>query len=176
VLGQRVAVAPGTIEVDVVTEDVTPQLPVKYAFMGAGSGHITSSNTISYANARAGIGTVTPVVPAPAPGMNYLIGQAFGSGPIWEVYEAFFWFDTSSIPVGATILKASFAAVIDTGHAGSTSLQPFTIELRSGYSWARTTARVPVLRPFRSARHGTRRTGLTSRSGRTRARGSPARS
>jgi hypothetical protein len=106
--------------------------------VGTGSGYITSSHTISYAQARSGAGTVTATVPVGgAP--QYLIGQTFGGGPVWEIRETFLWFDTSAIPAGATILSAEFAAMV---HPHWNGLTPppaewthFDVEVRSGYAW-----------------------------------------
>jgi hypothetical protein len=134
--GERVHLAPGDVlEVDAVTSDVTTPIPVKYALMGAGSGYLTSSNTISYANARAGATSVVPTIPSGA-GPQIRVGQLFASGPLWELYEGFLWFDTSSIPAGATILRASFAAMI----LPRVGTIPFVLEVRSGYAWRPTLA------------------------------------
>ena len=46
-----------------VTEDVVAPGPVVHAMAGAGSGYLTSTNTISYANARAGRRHVTATIP-----------------------------------------------------------------------------------------------------------------
>jgi hypothetical protein len=138
-LGQRVTLAPGVLEIDAVTEDVTTPIPVRYAYMGAGSGYLTSSNTISYANARAG----SAVTATTGVGPPFRIGQTFLSGPVYEVLEGFIWFDTSSIPVGATILRASFAAMVLPRNLGSPAvgtLANITLEVRSGYSWRPTLA------------------------------------
>jgi hypothetical protein len=135
--GQRVTLAPNDVlEVDAVTSDVTTPIPVKYALMGAGSGYVTSMNTISYANARAG-SSLSVAIPSGA-GPTVLLGQRQSGGSQWEVIEAFLWFDTSSIPAGATILRASFAAMLLPRNLGSPATGtniPFTIELRSGYAW-----------------------------------------
>jgi hypothetical protein len=134
VLGQRVTLAPGVLEIDAVTEDVAPPVPVKHALMGAGSGYLRSFNDISYANARAGASLTATVPGGPAPIVQ--IGQTFLTGPSWEVFEGFVYFDTSSIPAGATILSAKFAAMVlprDSIPVGS--MANITVELRSGYPW-----------------------------------------
>jgi hypothetical protein len=134
VMGQHVTISPDYIEVDVVTEDVSTPLPVKYALLGAGSGYVRSFNDISYANARAG-SSLAATIPGGV-GPEITIGQNFLSGPGWEVFEGFIWFDTSSIPAGATILKASFAAlVLPRSSMPTGSMANITIELRSGYAW-----------------------------------------
>ena len=134
VLGQRVAVTPGTIEVDAVTEDVIAPVPVKYAFMGTGSGHLRSFNDISYANAWAGSNLSAVIAGGAAP--EILFGQGRVGATSYEVFEGFIWFDTSSIPAGATILKATFAAlVIPRSSMPTGSMANVTIQLRSGYAW-----------------------------------------
>jgi hypothetical protein len=111
VFGMTVSVSPGTIEVDAVTEDVVTPKPVTHLLPGSGSGALLSMNEVSYANARAGIGTIT-VEPSSPSLIQLAVGQYLAAGPEWGVHEAFLWFDTSSIPVGATITKAKFAAFI----------------------------------------------------------------
>jgi hypothetical protein len=134
VLGQRVTLAPDVLEIDAVTEDVAAPVPVKYALLGAGSGHLRSFNDISYANARAGSNLSAIIAGGAAPEIQ--IGQTFLTGPSWEVFEGFIWFDTSSIPAGATILKATFAAlVLPRASMPTGSMANITIELRSGYAW-----------------------------------------
>ena len=87
-LGQRVTLAPGDVlEVDAVTEDVTPPIPVKYALMGAGSGFLESTNAISYANARAGSAVVATIPGGAAPQLR--IGQTFAPGPRGPCIEGF---------------------------------------------------------------------------------------
>jgi hypothetical protein len=142
VLGQRVTLAPGTIEVDVVTEDIYVPVPYVHRAAATGSGYLMSQNGISYANARAGSGVTvtTPVGGAP----QYQIGQVFGAGPTWQIWETFLWFDTSSIPVGATIVSAEFAAMFHP-HWNGISPPPaewthFDVELRAGYAWRPTLA------------------------------------
>jgi hypothetical protein len=137
VFGQRVTVTPGTIEVDVVTEDIFVPVPTLHRTAGTGSGYLSSTNAISYANARAGVAVTVTIGSGPAP--QYRIGQLFGGGPSWEILESFLWFDTSSIPAGATIISAEFAAMF---HPHWNGLSPppaewahFDVELRGGYAW-----------------------------------------
>ena len=135
VFGMRVALAPGTIEVDVVTEDVVAPVPFAHVTKGAGSGGLTSTSTegspsISYAAARAG--TALTVVST-----ALVVGQYTDGASAFEVDEAFLWFDTSSVPVGSTILEADFAAMVTPSYA-PTPPQVNTdvvIEVRSGYAW-----------------------------------------
>jgi hypothetical protein len=123
VYGQHVTIAPDYIEVDVVTEDVYVSPPVAHLVVGAGSGFLSSSNDISYANARAGVAVVL------GSGTNPYVGQRFAGGT-YTVEEAFVWFDTSSIPAGATILSAEFAAMV---HPYTTAGTPpaWDLEVRS---------------------------------------------
>jgi hypothetical protein len=107
-IGQRVAVSPGAIEVDVVTEDVVTMPSVVHSIMGTGSGYLRSTNSINYTNARSGSSSVVPTINSP----DTYVGQGLVAGPEWSVEEGFFSFDTSSIPAGATITKAVFAAMI----------------------------------------------------------------
>ena len=133
-VGQRVTVEPGLIEVEAVTEDVSDVPPVKYALAGTGSGSlrsvgVTEPNT--YEKARAGTEGVTVIGTGTPPA--YYVGQSFLAGPRHEIDQAFLWFDTSSIPVGATILEAEFAAMIlpPAINPPTTTWTNFTIELRS---------------------------------------------
>jgi len=69
------------------------------------------------------------------------VGQ-FIPGANYEINEAFVSFDTSAIPVGATIVEATFAAQLVERFVpgGGQSRLPFTVELRSGYAWRPTLA------------------------------------
>ena len=132
VIGQRVTVAPGTIEVDVVTEDIVVPDPYVHLAVGSGSGAMYS-HAATYAAARSG--TAVTLFPQSGFSTVYYVGQTFTSGPFYDVWESFLWFDTSAIPVGATILEATFAAMFYPHWVGLTpppgTWQDFDMELRS---------------------------------------------
>ena len=145
-IGQRVTIAPGTVEVDVVTEDVTTPDPYVHVGYGTGSGGMSSTSN-TYAAARSGTAVALfPQAANPPWATQFFVGQLFGAGPQYEVWESFLAFDTSGIPAGATILEATFAAMF---HPRWQGVQPpplvsswthFDIELRSGYAWLPTLA------------------------------------
>lgn len=104
-LGQRVTLSPGLIEVDAVTEDLTAAPPtVRHVTLGAGSGSLHSADA-AYAPARAGTGAVLPEVLAQLDAGQY--GPVSGG---YHLHELMLWFDTSLIPTDAVIISASFAA------------------------------------------------------------------
>jgi len=142
VYGMTVDVEPGTIAVTAVTDDVvtSPAPPsVVHATASVGSGHLLSFNAINYTNARNG----TNISAVTSPLTQAYVGQYFVAGPEWGIHEAFFAFDTSSIPAGATILSATFAAQIYAdwpGTAGGNTFTDFDIQVRSGANWLPTLA------------------------------------
>lgn len=108
-VGQRVTIAPGVLELDAITEDVQVNPPNHlHAVLVSGSSTLHSESTVSYADARSagGLGGTVAVM------SNYqaYIGQVYTG--TWHVYESFLAFDTSSIPAGATILSATFGAMV----------------------------------------------------------------
>ena len=81
VIGQRVTVAPGTIEVDAVTEDVVVPDPYVHLAVGTGSGAMYS-HAGTYAAARSG--TAVTLFPQSGFSTVYYVGQTFTSGPFYE--------------------------------------------------------------------------------------------
>jgi hypothetical protein len=132
VYGMKVALAPGMLEVDAVTEDIAPAPPpVYHGVPGSGVGYLTSTaaGLNAYTNARAGSAvSVTPTY------FGSWVGQGMTDVSSFIVYETFLWFDTSSIPVGATILRASFGAIVtpdwNPAESGAT-FTPFNVQVRS---------------------------------------------
>ena len=138
-IGQRVAVAPGTIEVDAVTDEIVVPDPYVLVPAGAGSGAMYSRAT-TYALARSGTAvTLFPQTAPPLYATEFYLGQTYTGGPMYEVWESFMWFDTSGVPAGATILEATFAGMF---HPHWNGLRPppaewqhFDMQIRSGYAW-----------------------------------------
>jgi hypothetical protein len=145
VLGERVTLSPGVLEIDAVTEDVVPPVPFVHVAYGTGSGGMYSSGT-SYATARSGPATALfPQTTPPVYATQFFVGQTNTSGSAYEVWESFVWFDTSAIPVGATIVEATFAAAFAPHWLGPTpplgaDWTHFDVEIRSGYGWLPTLA------------------------------------
>jgi len=129
--GMTVTVEPGWIEVDVVTEDVVTPKPVLAAGADVTSGYLTSESS-QYLWARTGPATA---VATGGPGSATLyVGQYNQAGPVYGVHEGFVTFDTSSIPVGATITKAVLAATFGPqwpGAGPNITWVHFTIQARS---------------------------------------------
>ena len=143
-IGQRVALAPGTIEVDAVTDAIVVPDPYVIVPAAHGSGAMYSRAT-TYALARSGTAvTLFPQATPPVYNTQFFIGQTYTSGPMYEVWETFMAFDTSGVPAGATIVEATFAGMFSPHWNGLRpppgEWQHFDMEIRSGYAWLPTLA------------------------------------
>ena len=94
-----------------------------YASTGGG---IIESRNAAYATARTG-GTLT----ATANGQYARVGQLLSAEPLYYCWEAFFAWDLSSIPAGATINSATLALCPNSSDNSTTD---FTLRARD-FSW-----------------------------------------
>ena len=109
VIGMDVSVEPELLTVDAITEDVVDIPPSVLKPLGIGSGSLHSGPT-NYAGALSG--TYVAIVGGSGSWYcgQYSPGES-GGPTLYSIDEAFFWFDTSAIPVSATILEATFAGL-----------------------------------------------------------------
>jgi hypothetical protein len=121
VIGQRVSIAPGTFEVDAITEPIV----TAPTFI-----HKGASLPSYYLHQISGV--------VDAPVSSGLVEGYVGQDINGDRWETFLWFDTSAIPSGATVTRAEFggqvqrrgipAAPVDPGPVAFTD---FDLQLRS---------------------------------------------
>ena len=154
-IGQRVAVAPGTIEVDVVTED----LVAAPTFI-----HTGASTETNWLKQISGV-----VQPPPTLGViEGYVGQDV-DGSRWET---FVWFNTSAIPAAATVTRAEFGGQIQRrgipatpADLGPAAFTDFDLQLRSYPStgWRPTVTTADWIAPGSMSTYPIRATRNTSR-------------